>query len=35
MNKLIGIGYTKPFHTLEEGVTDYVQNYLLEDLKIY
>ena len=28
MNKLRSIGYTKPFHTLEEGITDYVQNYL-------
>lgn len=28
MNKLRSIGYTKPFHTLEEGVKDYVQNYL-------
>lgn len=31
MNKLRSIGYTKPFHTLEEGVQDYVQNYLLEE----
>lgn len=29
MEKLIGIGYTTPFYTLEEGVSDYVQNYLL------
>lgn len=29
MSKLIGIGYSKPFHTLEEGVSDYVKNYLL------
>ena len=28
MNKLISQGYTKPFATLEEGVTDYVTNYL-------
>jgi ADP-L-glycero-D-manno-heptose 6-epimerase len=28
MNKLKSIGYSKPFHTLEEGVKDYVQNYL-------
>ncbi len=28
MSKLKTIGYSKPFHTLEEGVTDYVQNYL-------
>ena len=29
MSKLIDSGYTKPFHTLEEGVKDYVQNYLI------
>jgi ADP-L-glycero-D-manno-heptose 6-epimerase len=29
MNKLRSIGYTKPFHSLEEGITDYVQNYLI------
>ncbi len=29
MTKLRSIGYTKPFHALEEGVTDYVSNYLL------
>lgn len=29
MNKLRSIGYTKPFHTLEEGVADYVTNYLV------
>ena len=28
MKKLIAAGYSKPFHTLEEGVCDYVQNYL-------
>ncbi|MDF7817992.1 ADP-glyceromanno-heptose 6-epimerase [Runella sp. MFBS21] len=28
MNKLRSIGYSKPFHSLEEGITDYVQNYL-------
>ena len=28
MNKLRSIGYNKPFHTLEEGVSDYVRNYL-------
>ncbi|MDB4835238.1 ADP-glyceromanno-heptose 6-epimerase [Cyclobacteriaceae bacterium] len=28
MSKLINAGYNKPFHTLEEGVKDYVQNYL-------
>jgi ADP-L-glycero-D-manno-heptose 6-epimerase len=30
MNKLRSIGYTKPFHSLEEGIIDYVQHYLLE-----
>lgn len=29
MSKLRGIGYNKPFYTLEEGVTDYVKNYLI------
>jgi len=29
MSKLIGIGYKKPFTPLEEGVTDYVKNYLI------
>ena len=28
MNKLRSIGYDKPFTSLEEGVKDYVQNYL-------
>ncbi|MDH4472335.1 MAG: ADP-glyceromanno-heptose 6-epimerase [Fluviicola sp.] len=28
MAKLIAQGYDKPFHTLEEGVADYVKNYL-------
>lgn len=28
MGKLRKAGYTDPFHTLEEGVSDYVQNYL-------
>lgn len=28
MQKLINAGYTTPFHTLEQGVTDYVKNYL-------
>lgn len=30
MTKLKSIGYDTPFHTLEEGVKDYVQNYLTE-----
>lgn len=29
MDKLQSIGYHKPFHTLEEGVHDYVTNYLI------
>ncbi|NQX96422.1 MAG: ADP-glyceromanno-heptose 6-epimerase [Flavobacteriales bacterium] len=31
MAKLKSIGYDKPFHTLEEGVEDYVTNYLMEN----
>ena len=34
MNKLKSIGYDKPFTTLEEGVDDYVKNYLV-DKKYY
>jgi ADP-L-glycero-D-manno-heptose 6-epimerase len=30
MAKLKAIGYTKPFHSLEEGVEDYVRNFLVE-----
>lgn len=30
MDKLVAIGYHKPFSTLEEGVEDYVKNYLSE-----
>ena len=30
MNKLILAGYDIPFHTLEQGVSDYVQNYLVD-----
>lgn len=30
MSKLIDSGYKKDFHTLEEGVKDYVQNYLTD-----
>lgn len=29
MGKLRSIGYTKPFTNLEDGVTDYVKNYLI------
>ena len=31
MSKLKSIGYERPFHTLEEGVADYVKNYLAEE----
>jgi len=31
MKKLISIGYDKPFHSLEEGVKDYVTNYLRDN----
>jgi len=30
MNKLRAAGYDRPFHSLEEGVRDYVQNYLMQ-----
>lgn len=29
MSKVVKAGYTKPFHTLEEGIKDYVTNYLV------
>jgi len=29
MSKLRSIGYTKPFHSLENGIADYVKNYLI------
>jgi len=31
MSKLRSIGYTQPFHSLEEGVADYVKNYLVPE----
>lgn len=31
MTKLRENGYTLPFHTLQEGIFDYVQNYLMKD----
>lgn len=34
MDKLLSIGYHKPFHTLEEGIEDYVKNYLVEGRRI-
>ena len=30
MSKLKSIGYDYDFHTLEEGVADYVKNYLMD-----
>jgi ADP-L-glycero-D-manno-heptose 6-epimerase len=35
MAKLVGIGYNKPFHSLEDGVADYVGNYLLNNKYLY
>ena len=35
MAKLKKIGYTKPFHSLEEGTEDYVRHYLMENFKSY
>lgn len=35
MHKLKKIGYSKPFTSLEDGVADYVGDYLLKDLRIY
>ncbi len=32
MSKLFAIGYEQPFHTLEEGINDYVVNYLSQGL---
>jgi ADP-L-glycero-D-manno-heptose 6-epimerase len=31
MAKLVGIGYNRPFYSLEDGVADYVGNYLLNN----
>ena len=31
MHKLLSIGYNKPFHSLEQGVGEYVKEYLAED----
>jgi ADP-L-glycero-D-manno-heptose 6-epimerase len=33
MSKLIQSGYSKPFHSLEEGVSDYVKNFLVPRFK--
>jgi ADP-L-glycero-D-manno-heptose 6-epimerase len=35
MSKLKSIGYAKPFYKLEEGIQDYVRNYLIKGLKYY
>lgn len=35
MTKLKSIGYLKPFYSLEDGVNDYVQNYLMQGDAIY
>lgn len=35
ISKLRNAGYSTPFHSLEDGVKDYVQNYLMKDLAIY
>jgi ADP-L-glycero-D-manno-heptose 6-epimerase len=35
MSKLRQIGYTRPFHSLEDGVQDYVGNYLLHEQAIW
>lgn len=35
MEKLRKVGYKEPFYSLEDGVKDYVQNYLAKDYAIY
>jgi ADP-L-glycero-D-manno-heptose 6-epimerase len=35
MTNLRHIGYREKFYSLEEGVRDYVQNYLSQGFKIY
>lgn len=35
MNKLLSVGYSERFYTLEEGTMDYVQNYLDNNYQIY
>ena len=35
MEKLKAIGYSKPFHSLQEGIADYVENYLMKGEKSY
>ena len=31
MTKLKSVGYTNEFYSLENGITDYVQNYLIHN----
>ena len=35
MSKLREAGYTASFYSLEDGISDYVQNYLMNDKKIW
>ena len=35
MAKLRGAGYVEPFYTLEEGVADYVRNYLMKGCEVW
>jgi ADP-L-glycero-D-manno-heptose 6-epimerase len=35
MKKLKTIGYSKPFHSLEEGTEDYVKNHLINNCPVY
>ena len=35
MSKLRSVGYVEPFYSLEDGVTDYVRNYLMCESNIY
>lgn len=30
LNKIVGAGYSKGFHTIEQGIKDYVENYLID-----
>lgn len=35
MDKLIKTGYAQKFHSLEEGIAEYVQNYLMKNYRHY
>lgn len=35
MKKLRSVGYHAEFYTLEDGITDYVKNYLMSNYDIY